>query len=425
MKRKNWYRLDNAAKIYPPTSNLRRPSVFAVSAILSEEIDKEILESAVGVVLNRFPTFKVKLNRGIFWYFLEENKQPFHVMEEPPFFLGFIDEKRSNGYLFKVYYRGNKITLSIFHALTDGTGALELLKAIIFEYLFLRGHEIKAKGGLKTFYSPSTSDEKSDKFLQVYDKRIKKPPKEKKAFKINGAAFADDGIGIITGKVKVEDLKRLSKQYGASITTFIAGLLTYNIYKLHIEHNKVKNKLVKVLIPVNMRNIYPTQTVRNFALFARPGHDFAQEISLDECIRKIDSQAKEGVRKETLDRILNSNVKTERNFFLKIMPLFIKDMAMKLAYSKVGDVLHTTTVSNLGALSLPESVQPYVKDIHFVLGTAYSAKTAVAVCGYDGYLNITFSREFVENSLEKAFFTHLTDNNVSVEISSNYWESEL
>ena len=422
MKKKTWYKLDNAAKIYPPVSSGRRASVFGLSAVLDEQIDKDILNDAVNVVLNRFPAFKVKLKRGIFWYYLEENKKPFYVAEEPPFFLQYINEKESNDYLFRVFYLNNKITLAIFHALGDGTGGMEVLKAIVFEYLLLSGHKIKANNELKTIYSPALDEESSDKFLQVYTKKLPKPEKEFTAFKVSGTPFSIYGTGIITGKVKVEQIKVLAKNYGVTITSFLVGLLMHLTYKNFVENKKVKNKNIRFLVPVNMRKFYPSETVRNFALFTRPGHDYKDVITLEEAIATCSEQIKKGTQKEVLDCLIASHVKKEKNWALKMAPLFVKDLAMQLAYCKVGDNLHTTTLSNLGTITLPQSVQKHVKEFIFTLGTGYSAKNAVAVCSYNDYLNITFSREFAETSLEKDFFRYLTQNGVEVELSSNYWE---
>ena len=111
MKRKNWYPLDNAGKIYPPISNSRRPSTFSLSVTLTEAVDKDILQKAANQILERFVSFNVKLKRGIFWYYLEENNKPFFVEEEPPYFLRFIDQKANNGYLFKIFYKDFEVIL--------------------------------------------------------------------------------------------------------------------------------------------------------------------------------------------------------------------------------------------------------------------------------------------------------------------------
>lgn len=422
MKKKTWYRLDNAAKIYPPITNSRRANVFALSAVLTEKIDKETLNDAINVVLNRFPSIKVKLKRGIFWYYFEENKKPFYAKEEKPYFLEYINERENNDYLFKVLYRENKITLVIFHALCDGMGGLEVLKALIFEYLILKGNKIKACGELKTIYSPITNDELQDNFLKVFNKNAVKPQKETTAFKISETPFSNFGTGIIVAKMSLESLKKLAKEHNATITSFVAGLTMFYIYSNFIKNKNVKNKNIKILIPVNMRKFYKTQTVRNFALFTRPSYNFNKPLTLIECIEECTKQIKSGSEKNVLDTLIASHVKAEKNFALKIAPLFIKDLAMQLAYKFVGDNLHTTTISNLGNVTLPESVTKLVKEFIFTLGTSYTSKHAIAMGSYNGIMNITFSREFVETSLERDIINYLTQNGVNVEVLSNYWE---
>ena len=149
MRKKNWYALDNAAKLYPAISNERRPNIFCFSCLLSENIDKEKLQQAVNIVLERTPIFKTKLKKGVFWYYLEENTKPFIIREEEPNFLKFFDFKQNNDYLFKIYYRANKLSIVSFHALSDGNGVLQVFKFLIIEYLLLCDKPIKTEGKVK------------------------------------------------------------------------------------------------------------------------------------------------------------------------------------------------------------------------------------------------------------------------------------
>ena len=71
---KNWLKLDNAAKIFPSVTNAKRHNLFRLSFELTEEIDPVVLQEALDVTIKRFAYFNVKLKRGIFWYYLEENK---------------------------------------------------------------------------------------------------------------------------------------------------------------------------------------------------------------------------------------------------------------------------------------------------------------------------------------------------------------
>ena len=69
----NWYKLDNSAKVYPILISDRYTYVFRLSAILTELIDSEKLYQAITESKKRFPSFFVKLKRGFFWYYFEEN----------------------------------------------------------------------------------------------------------------------------------------------------------------------------------------------------------------------------------------------------------------------------------------------------------------------------------------------------------------
>lgn len=422
MKRKNWYPLDNAGKIYPPISNSRRASTFSLTAVLTEPVEKEILQQATNEILNRFVSFNVKLKRGIFWYYLEENNRPFTVEEEPPYFLKYIDQVENNGYLFRVYYKNNHITMTVFHPLADGAGALDVFKSLVFEYLLLKGKKVKSENKILTCYTPYTSDESNDGFIKLCDKSRLKPEKEKNAFKTDGTPFNYDGCGIITGNININQLKAECKKYDATVTAYLSGLYMHCVYEAFIKGQRVNNKLVKLLVPINMRKIYDTKTLRNFAMFCRLNHNFEEEISLEECIKTCKEQLKSGLDKEKLDAQAYSNVKSEKNIFLKIVPLFLKTLVLRLAYNVVGDNLHTANVSNLGVVDLPDSMKQYVTDFIFTLAPSYSCKTHLALIGYGDHVTASFSRTFVENKLEKLFFTELTKRGINVVVSSNYWE---
>lgn len=423
--KKNWYPLDNAAKIYPPTSSKRRGGMFCLSACLTEEVVPEILSEAVEILLDRFPMFRVKLKRGWFWYYLEENTRPFKIEKEDEYFLRYIGEVKNNDYLFRVMYRSNKISIAFYHSLCDGTGGLNFFKALLGEYLKLKGYDIKSEGLIINENSPHTMGESEDRFLSAYHKPKTKAPKDKNAFKTDGTPFQSDGCGVILGRVKIDELKNVCKKYNATITEFLSALYMKCIYEAFIKNKKVKTKNIQLLIPINMRKVYDSDTLRNFALFARLGHDWTEEITLEECVDLCKTQLKEGVNKEKLDAIIYNNVKAEKNLFLKIMPLFIKDVAMRIAYNHVGDNLHTANVSNLGAVKFPESVSKHIQSMSFALGPSFSCKTHLALLGFEDTLTLCFTRLFVETRLEKDFFRSLSEMGVNVVVASNYWEEKL
>ena len=172
-----WYQVDNAGKIFPAVSKSNRSNVFRLSFYIDEIVDEKILQIAVEQCLDRFETFAVQLKNGLFWNYLSDNVRPFKVEKESAEICKFFKFSKNNGYLFKVYYFENKITLETFHALTDGTGALTFLKSIVYKYFTLRGFNIDHENKILSEL-PYSKKESEDMFLKNYDKNNLKKLKE-------------------------------------------------------------------------------------------------------------------------------------------------------------------------------------------------------------------------------------------------------
>ena len=130
-----WRRLDNSAKIFPLSTGKRYSTVFRLSVLLKEDIIPELLQEAVIETLEKYQSFKVKIKKGFFWHYLENNtKQPI-VEEESDYPCKYIDPTLNRGYLFKVTYFKNKINMDIFHALTDGNSGTVFFREIVYTYL--------------------------------------------------------------------------------------------------------------------------------------------------------------------------------------------------------------------------------------------------------------------------------------------------
>ncbi len=423
MKRKNWYLLDNAALIFPCTANKNRPNMFCVSAFLVEDINQSILQETIDQVLPRFPSYKVRLKKGLFWYYFEENTKEYVVEEEDPHIFNYDMLKRKNGYLFNLAYYRNKISLTMFHSLTDGTGAMEFLKTIVYQYLKLTGKDIDSEGIVMMPNAPSVNSEVNDNFEKYYNKDKSRPPKEVKAYHIEGTHF-DYGVGTIVGTASVKAVKNLAKKYNVTITTYLSALFTYALYLDAYSEEKPIKKPVKLFIPVNMRKIFKDETTRNYAGYLRLETYYKPNMTLEEIIVDYDKQMKEKTTKEYLANASNANVRMSKNFVIRIMPLAIKNLAMRIGYNMLGDQIQTTSVSNLGVVSIPKSMEPYIENLHFDLGASYNIAKNFGICSYKDKLNMSFCRSIIETGLERQFFKLLTDQGVNVEIMSNYWEKE-
>ncbi len=422
-----WYQLDNAAKIYPPTASEKRAHVFCFSAIISEEVDPFSLREAVVKTLAHYPTFKTKLMRGHFWYYLEQNDKPVKVFKEEADYLNSIDYKENNDYLFQVLYIRNKITVKFFHALTDGTGGFNFFKSLLATYFVVIGKSVDTEGLIKPIDEPATAIEGEDSFIAYRNQSNEKKKKIFKPYHIIGKPFDYDGCGMITAKIDMKQLKLLSKSAGVTVTAYLAALYSFSVFNSFLKDRRINNKLVSVLIPCNLRKKYGGETQRNFTMFARFSYDYnnyESDMTVDKLAEICQQQMSEDLKTSNLDKMIDDNVKTEKNFLIKITPLPVKNLIMRLAYSKVGEVLQTVNLSNIGLTELPESITPYIKDVTFAIAPTFSCNHQVGVIGYNDNLYVTFTRAYVETELEKFFIRYLTSNGVHVEVSSNYWESQ-
>ena len=149
-KRKTaWRKLDDQAKIYSLAHNINDTSIFRLSVILNDKINQPILEKAVELSLEKYKAYKVKMEGGFFWYYLDENKKKPTVTKEQDYPFQKINTPENNDYLFKVTYYDKKINLELFHTLTDGNNGSEFFKEIIYRYLELR-YPKKLKSNVKT-----------------------------------------------------------------------------------------------------------------------------------------------------------------------------------------------------------------------------------------------------------------------------------
>jgi NRPS condensation-like uncharacterized protein len=417
---RKWYRLDNAAKIYPVVITIKESHVFRVSMTLKEEVNPEILQKAVEMCQNRFPTFYVKMKPGLFWYYFEPNEKKPIVKPEPAQICQPIVLHENNNYFFTIYYYQKRISLEVFHGLCDGTGAMEFLKAICFQYLVLQGHQLSPEGLVRTIGEVPTFSETEDSYLRYYTKEKGKPLPTDKSFKIKGTRLAVYGSSVIKGKIDSRAIYQLAKSKNATVTEFLVALLTYSVIQFN-DPTEMAKRPISICIPVNMRRHFPSETIRNFALFFHTIYRFkSKDVTFDEVLQDIKQSFKERLTKDDLQKKLNLNVGIEKKFIVRIMPLFLKKIMMKFGYHFFGSRPTTVTISNLGVVRLPESMKPYVEEVEFNLGSG--GIPSVAVATYEDYTILSFSRGYYETDLEYHFFKFLTEQGLEVEIQSNLWE---
>lgn len=417
-----WMRLDNAGKIYPASKKRRWINKFRLSADLIEPVDVNVLNTAIQSTVKRFPSISVRLKRGVFWYYLEEVGAPPSAYPDfscPLVSMSFPDIKKC---AFRVLYYENRIAVELFHALTDGNGGLIFLKTLVAEYLSLKyGIDIpKEKGVLDSSEDPSES-ELEDSFLKNAGP-VSGSRRESDAYHLTGSPEPDGFINITTGVIDTVELLKFSKFYGVSLTVFLVSVLIFAVSK--IQNRKIperrKHRPVKILVPVNLRKMFNSTSLRNFVLYVTPGIDTRMgDYTFEEILKIVYHQmGMELTDKQMLTRI-TANVKAEKYFILKIMPLFLKNAAMKIGYSLYGEKKSCLSFSNLGVINVPDIMYEYIDRFDFILGPQSTSPSNCGLLSFKDKTYISFTRNIKEPELERNFFTALRNFGIPVKIQSN------
>lgn len=410
---KDWIKLDNAATIYPAILKRKYAPLFRLTITLTEEIDKDILSESLIYIMKRFPTFTYTLKEGFFWCYLEKIKTNPKVEKDSvnPMIRRDFDKK----YLFRVRVYKNRIAIEYFHALTDGTGGMTFMLTLVSEYLH-RKYKMKKEytSLILNVEDKPSEDECNDAFLK-YAHRKGALDHEKRAFHLSGTKINDNMINIVTGIMNTDELKKLSKKHNATITEYIVSIMLLNLQQLS-DNTK---KEIKVSIPINLRNLYETKTLRNFSSYVNVGITNEKQYELNEIIKLVKKQLKDKTKEEKLNAKITGNVNLMKNFFIRRIPMFIKKHIMSFIESVMGDGYITTTLSNLGNIELPNNMKKYVTDINFILGKSREKTHATTMIGYNNKIYVTFSRNIKESEFERLFFTTLSKEGLDVLIESN------
>lgn len=422
MKDKNWYRLDNAGKIYPAIISPRRTSLFRLSITLREQIHASALQRALDRVMKRFPYFHVQLKAGLFWYYLETNEHSPKVERDSLYPCMAMNVKKGRMFLFRVRAFNRKIAVEFSHILTDGTGALIFLKTLIFQYFTETGRPFDREEDPFVFNpdDPPDQSEYEDSFKKFYNRKIPGGRRQKRAYHLSGKLLKKGKYHVITGIVRTEELLKESRKYKVSLTEFLTALLIES-YRQYCS-GKVNRKYWKpivVNVPVNLRPIFGSRTMKNFFIPLEPSIDpRLGEYTFEEIVSKVHHYMRHEVDTKVLNQQITRNVKGEMNTFIRLLPLFIKNLLLPLIYNILGENNYSTGLSNLGRVSFPEDMNHLIDQIEFIPAPSTGLKTKAGIVSFAGNLYISFGRLTAENPIEMIFFRKIRKMGIPVKIES-------
>lgn len=421
-RKQQWMRLDNAAKIYPAALRKKWSNVFRLSATLSEPVDRDVLRAALDVTLRRFPSIGVRLRKGIFWFYLERVPEVPEITEEQSYPLVHMSYASIRECAFRVVVYKNRIAVELFHALTDGTGGMIFLKTLLAEYLSRKyGISVPNTDGVLCRMDEPSPEELEDSFIKNAG-TVSAGRKEATAYRLTGTTEPDGFVHLTTFMLDAAEVKARAHEHSATVTEFLTAAMMQAILRLQAEKvpHRSRRKPVKVLVPVNLRSLFPSKTLRNFALFITPELDpKLGDYSFDEICKSVHHRMGIDNTAKQMSMKIAANVNSEKSPILKVMPLFVKNAAMKAVFDAVGERKSCLCMSNLGNVRLPEVMRQYVTRMDFIIGVPSCSAYNCALLSYGGTTYINLVRSIEEPELEMHFFKVLRELGIHVKVESN------
>ena len=443
MTRRTWVRLDNASTMFLAARSDADPKVFRMTAEMDHDVDPGVLQQALDATFDRYPLYRAVLRRGVFWYYLQDSDLRPTVVAETQHTCAPIYQADERTLLFRVVHHRRRINLEVFHALSDGTGALWFLTDLVTEYVSLRfpddpavraasgRHGAAEEGGIETV--DGRRDEvrhelEADSFTRYF--RTREPaagdasPRSRglgrfigasteKTLTVRGTRTPDNRTRVVELTMSAADVLALARAEGVSLTSYLTALFFQSVRAA--EENADAVNTLGVSIPVNLRQLFPSTSARNFFTTVRLEHAYGRgDDDLGAVCRDLDAQLRAQTTEEALGERVRRFIRFERMIVLRIVPSPIKNLLLGLL-NRASNRGLTVAISNLGNIRLPEPAASHTTRMLFHVSAVRPQFCSVS---YAGRLTISFTSPFTETGHVREFARFLSARGIPVAVSA-------
>lgn len=403
------YPLDNSAIIHLASRRKNYTNGFRIIVTLKEPVCAEMLQKAVNCITLRFPAVIAGIRRGIFQYHIVPSKTPPRISKEQECLAPMSKDEIQNC-AFRVLYSENRIVTEFFHSLTDGYGGMVVTNTLVAEYLHQK-YSIRvpmAEMVLDTACCAAEEELIDDYFTYAGKKAI--TPKHRNVYQLPGKQLFTHSVLTTTESYPTDTILNAAHYYGVSVTTFLTAIMTasvMDIQKQHLAGGRHK-KPIQIMVPVNLRRLFPSRTLRNFSLFALSCVEPQNEnISFEGLLDSIGSQLALQNTKDYMAAAMAMNTRAERFPLYLVMPLPLKWLILRLTHQLFGENNSCISLSNIGVISLPEAMHDFIEGIDVMLTPRIRSPYNCGIVSFNGIMSISFSRICPEPELEKIFIEKL------------------
>lgn len=411
-KRAYWRSLDNAAKLFSAASSPKDTRVFRFYCELKEEVKEEILQEALNQTIQKYPVFLSVMRKGLFWHYLEKSELRPVVREEYKEPCGSLYVRDKKTLLFEVTYYEKRINFEVFHALTDGTGATEFLRELVKNYLYLIHEEDLEPVELSNQYL-TVKDQEDDSFSRYYDPDFPRKKKKKiRAVQIKKGGKGYEELQINEASMSVKELLGIAREKKVSMSVLLTAAF---ICAIHEEMSRMQEKKpVILMVPVNLRKIFPSDSMLNFFGYIEPGYQFGGgKDSFEDVLEAVKLYFQENLSKEHMAGRMNELIAIEKHKILKWAPLELKNRCIR-AGAKMAEQEVTAVLSNMSVVKMPEDYAQYIEKFGVYTSTN---RTELCICSFQDTLSLGFTSRYDSTNIQRNFYRILKELGASVKVA--------
>ena len=382
------------------------PNEIRLRIRMRDLIDPEIFRDAVDTTMKRYPYFLVELQRRNGEFYFAENHRPvvitnsLHGVE--------LNSEDSNFHMIAFCWQDNWIILDVFHGMTDGTGAYEVMRTLLYYYCSERYNVELNDEGIRLVGDEISEEEWADPVANRTD--LPTPTRNEMPNALNPVAAAgleeDRQQTAYSIAISESEFMRFTLDNDGSPGTMVALLLSRAIAKLFPEAEDA----IRIALCVNQRKALGTP------------------LAHQSLVGGVMLEYKDGMRDWPLSRqgtIYRGMVfaQTEEETVLAgaasnagmVQMILSKEsdaerLEVIAAINEMTKKLITATVSYVGKANYKEAEQ-YIRDFRSWTSSA-SNGLLVEIAAVNGRFVIDFLQKFSSPLYVNAFLKELEDNGI-------------
>ncbi len=391
------------------STNRERPYVIRIRIRMRDLIDPDVLRHSVDITMQRYPYFCVELQKKEQYIFTENHRQ---IVITNSLQGVELNSEASNYHMISFSWQDNWIILDIFHGLTDGTGAYELIRTLMYYYCSERYNVKLKRDGIRLAGDFISNEEWIDPVLEADNLPVQtqyEQPDALNMMKTAGLTESETGI-VYSVSLSEPDFMKFNVENGGTPGTMVSLFLSRAIAKLFPDN---KNP-IRITLCVNQRKALNTPLAHH-SLVGGVMLEYKDEIrSLP--LNKQAAAYRELVSAQTKKDVVLAGVASQKKINQTILSKKTDQERIGIVnyIESIANRLLTAVVSYVGKADYKEA-EKYIRD--FRLWTFKPVdRILIEISAVNGKFNLDFVQPFKSPVYLNAFLNELDENGIEYDL---------